>query len=235
MYENGVNIILQLHVVVVVIVIVISHERFLNYNSLYQETLVRFIWNCWEFSRNYQQVRRNVILSHKFSWNVILSHKFSWNRRLSHKFSWNVILSHEFPWNVIPSAGSETWQSTYTFQSLKIVNENLTIVKLLKSRVVMNESTYVGICFLDISKVHMYNFHYNVTKKQYGNKSRLLFTDTDNLTYIIETPNIYADMRLNMDLYETSDYPTTCSIQIKIIKSSESPKTSWMLSWPHNS
>ena len=71
-----------------------------------------------------------------------------------------------------------------TFQSFKIVNENLTIVKLLKSRIVMDKPTYAGMCILDISKVHMYNFHYNVIKKHYGNKSRLLFTDTDSLCYI---------------------------------------------------
>ena len=100
----------------------------------------------------------------------------------------------------------------------------------------MNESTYVGICFLDISKAHMYNFHDNVIKKQYGNKSRLLFTDTDNFTYIIETPNIYADMRLNMDLYETSDYLTDHMLNSnqnnKVVGMSK--KTSWILSWPYN-
>ena len=114
-----------------------------------------------------------------------------------------------------------------TFQSFKIVNENLTIVKLLKSRIVMDKPTYAGMCILDISKVHMYNFHYNVIKKRYGDKSRLLFTDTDSLCYIFETINIYTDMRLNMDMYDTSDYPTDHPfIPIKIRKSSESSRMS---------
>ena len=32
-----------------------------------------------------------------------------------------------------------------------------------------------------LSKVLMYEFHYDCVKNKYGNKSRLLFTDTDSL------------------------------------------------------
>ena len=95
-----------------------------------------------------------------------------------------------------------------TFQSFKIVNENLTIVKLLKSRILMNKPIYAGMCILDLSKLHMYDFHYNVMKRQYGNKAKLLFTDTDSLAYDIETPNVYADMQINSHYYDTSDYPS---------------------------
>ena len=94
-----------------------------------------------------------------------------------------------------------------TFQSFKIVNEKLTVVKLMKSHIIMNKPTYIGMCVLDLSELLMYDFHHNIIKKRYGNKAKLLFTDTDSLAYSIETPNIYADMQLDIDLYDTSDSP----------------------------
>ena len=33
-----------------------------------------------------------------------------------------------------------------TFQSFEIVNENLTVVKLMKSHILMNKPTYIGMC-----------------------------------------------------------------------------------------
>ena len=70
--------------------------------------------------------------------------------------------------------------SRSTFQNFKIMNENLTAVKLLKPNVKMIKPMYIGMCVLDLSKMHMYNFHYNVIRERYGSKARLLFTDTDS-------------------------------------------------------
>jgi hypothetical protein len=58
-----------------------------------------------------------------------------------------------------------------------------------------------------MSKLLMYDFHYNTIKKQYGDRSKLLFTDTDSLTYEIKTDDIYADMSKDKQLYDFSDYP----------------------------
>ena len=38
------------------------------------------------------------------------------------------------------------------------------------------------------------DFHYNYTKAKYGSKLKLLFTDTDSLTYEIETKDFYKDI-----------------------------------------
>lgn len=42
---------------------------------------------------------------------------------------------------------------------------------------------------------------------KYGpEKAKLLFTDTDNLTYQIQTDDLYKDMEHDLDLYDTSNY-----------------------------
>ena len=53
----------------------------------------------------------------------------------------------------------------------------------------------------------MYDFHYNTIKRQYGNRSTLLFTDTDSLCYEIKTDDVYEDMKKNKQHYDFSEYP----------------------------
>ena len=62
---------------------------------------------------------------------------------------------------------------------------------------------------LDLSKLHMYRFHYEDIKKEYGDKAKLLFMDTDSLTYQIFTEDIYKDNAQHKELFDFSGYPTT--------------------------
>ena len=72
-----------------------------------------------------------------------------------------------------------------TYVSSKIFNENLMAVHKVKEILTLNRPAYVGMCLLDLSKTLMYDFHYKYIKRKYGNGARLLFTDTDSLTYEI--------------------------------------------------
>ncbi|CAB3984764.1 Gastrula zinc finger, partial [Paramuricea clavata] len=96
------------------------------------------------------------------------------------------------------------------FQSHRIMNENLIVVKRMREVLTLNKPCYVGMSILDLSKTLMYDFHYNTIKKEYGNRSRLLFTDTDSLMYELRTNNVYEDFKRigeRQDCWDNSDYP----------------------------
>ena len=90
----------------------------------------------------------------------------------------------------------------------KIFSENLVSVHMKKTNLTMNKPVYLGMCILDLSKTVMYEFHYNYIKEKYGDKAKLLFTDTDSLMYEIETEDFYKDISGDVkDRFDTSDYP----------------------------
>ena len=93
--------------------------------------------------------------------------------------------------------------SKLTYVSIKIFKENLVAVHKVKETLTLNRLTYVGMCTLDLSKALMYDFHYNHIKEKYGNKAKLLFTDTDSLTYEIETEDVYQDFWQNGDKFDS--------------------------------
>ena len=94
-----------------------------------------------------------------------------------------------------------------TYVSSKIFNENLVAVHKIKEALTLNRPAYVGMCILDLSKTLMYDFHYNYIKDKYKEKARLLFTDTDSLTYEIEAEDVYKDFWKDKDRFDNSDYP----------------------------
>ena len=93
-----------------------------------------------------------------------------------------------------------------TFVSCKIFHENLVAVHMKKSFLKLDKPSYVGMCILDLSKVLMYDFHYNFIKAKYGERAKLLFTDTDSLCYIIITDDVYEDLYNHKDMFDNSDY-----------------------------
>ena len=94
------------------------------------------------------------------------------------------------------------------YNSRKIFNENLVSVHMKKTSLTMNKPVYLGMSILDLSKTVMYDFYYNYIKPKYGNKAKLLFTDTDSFLFEIQTKDFYNDIAEDVkDRFDTSDYP----------------------------
>ena len=52
-----------------------------------------------------------------------------------------------------------------TYVSSKIFNENLIAVHKVKETLTLNRLAYLSMCILDLSKMLMYDFHYNYIKR----------------------------------------------------------------------
>ena len=92
----------------------------------------------------------------------------------------------------------------------KPITECLTITQWKVATLTLNRPIYVGFTMLELSKLHMYDFHYNHMKVKYPHASQLrqLFTDTDSLAYAVQTDDIYKDMATDAaDRYDFSEYP----------------------------
>ena len=88
------------------------------------------------------------------------------------------------------------------------IHENLVVMQTSTTNLELNKPIYVGFSVLELSKLHMYRFHYENMIPLYPNRLNLCFTDTDSLLYEIETSDIYKDMLDNKSDYDFSNYPS---------------------------
>ena len=97
------------------------------------------------------------------------------------------------------------------FNSGVIFGENLMGCEMDKIKVVMNKPVYLGQAILDLSKIVMYEFHYNYMVSKYGlEKLELCYMDTDSLVYDIKTEDFYEDIANDVEArFDTSGYSKT--------------------------
>ena len=93
------------------------------------------------------------------------------------------------------------------FKSGVRFGENLMGCEMGKIKVVMNKPVYLGQAILDLSKIVMYEFHYDYMAPKYGKKLDLCYMDTDSLIYNIETEDFYKDIAEDVPArFDTSGY-----------------------------
>ena len=95
------------------------------------------------------------------------------------------------------------------FESRTFFDQNLIAIHMKRIKLEYNKPIYLGMCKLDLSKTLMYEFHYDYIKKNYSDRAKLLFTDTDSLAYEIKTEDFYADIAYIYDVeskFDTSEF-----------------------------
>ena len=86
---------------------------------------------------------------------------------------------------------------------------------MYKTEIIYDKPMYVGTSVLDLSKLCMMEFHYNVIHKEFEGKYNLLYSDTDSLIYDIRDPDIYKWIGNNKDHFDLSD---SLRPELKIIR-----------------
>ncbi len=97
---------------------------------------------------------------------------------------------------------SKRYVARPTYESHTQINDELVLIKLRKSVIHWDKPTYVGFCILELSKIHMYEMHYDVILPKYGDNAKLLFTDTDSLCYELRTNDYYDDILDNKHIFD---------------------------------
>ena len=86
-------------------------------------------------------------------------------------------------------------------------SKHLFAVETGKRKITMNKPVHLGQAILDLSKMLMYEFHYDYMRPRYGSKVKLCYMDTDSFVYEIETEDFYWDIAKDVEKrFDTSGY-----------------------------
>ena len=97
------------------------------------------------------------------------------------------------------------YTSKPTYITHNIFGKDYAAIYDIKSVLILNKPIYVGFTVLDLNKWKIYDFYYNFLKKNFD--AKLLFTDTDSLTYKIKSENVYEEFSKHKHLFGFSNYP----------------------------
>ena len=80
------------------------------------------------------------------------------------------------------------------YKHFTIYNQDLVGIQMGLNKVKTNKPSYVGVAILDLSKILMYDFYYELVRPTWGDNAEVLFTDTDSLALFIQTEDIFQDI-----------------------------------------
>ena len=89
------------------------------------------------------------------------------------------------------------WTSIPSYMSYKIFENDLVAIRKIKVTLMLKELAYIGMCILELSKVLMYEFHYDYIKNKYG-----------SLMIEIKNEDVYEDFGNEQEMFDFSNYST---------------------------
>jgi len=97
----------------------------------------------------------------------------------------------------------------YFWKGNMVIAEDFVASEFKPKQVVLNKPIYAGQAVLDLSKVWMFQFHYDVMQKEFGADAlRLLMSDTDSLFYQIVAEDLREKLaKLGPRWFDFSGYP----------------------------
>ena len=105
------------------------------------------------------------------------------------------------------------YTSRPTFVSQKILDKNLVAIHKTKPVLMLNKPIYIDFSALELSKLLMYDWHYNYFLKNFD--CNLLFTDTDSLVYEIRgVDDIYEKIYKDIPIFVFINGKSFLNIQI---------------------
>ena len=101
-----------------------------------------------------------------------------------------------------------------------MIDKHFVAIHCTKKILRLNKPIYVGFCVLELSKLKMYQFHYDWILKAFDDV-KLLCKDTVSLVYEINGVNVYDTCFKDKHLFDFSEYPKDskyyCDINKKVV------------------
>ena len=98
----------------------------------------------------------------------------------------------------------QKYTSKPTHITHKTFDKNYAAIHEIKPVLTLSKPIYIGFTVLELSKWLIYDFHYSFIKKHFD--AKLLFTDTDSLTYKIKSEDVYEEFSKHKHLFDFSNY-----------------------------
>ena len=93
------------------------------------------------------------------------------------------------------------------YHTINYISEDLSIIKMNKTKVKMNKPIYLGLSILEITKILMYKFWYGYMKPKYNDNIKLCYMDTDSFVMNIKTEDFYKGIANDVEKrFDTSNY-----------------------------